>query len=258
MSAARHIRSQVLHHIDLDEIAAMERWYHQLHIPEIVRRYGPWQARFESYLPVPAPDAARQFGLYNWRLTDGWWRELPKAGAQGTFCFTDPPVRPQVATCFIPWQPTEDFLGAEHQPREKNVLRWYLMLRYPDGVPAEAGERWFLGTHVPELLQQPGLVRAFSYRTVKAQVHLPGTWRAGSAPPPGSFRRDWDRVIELWYENFRDWRRAVLETPPRYTAPAWATRPDWPYVQPGEDFASTFLLERPSDEFGRDSRIFVP
>lgn len=258
MSEPRNIRSQVLHDISLDDIAAMERWYHQLHIPEIVRRYGPWQARFESYLPVAVPPEARQFGLYNWRLTDGWWRELPKAGAQGTFCFTDPPLPPRVATCFIPWQPTEDFLGADHQPRERDVLRWYLMLKYPPGVSQTDGEAWFLGTHVPELLKQPGLIRAFSYRTVQEGVHLPGTWRAGSAPKPGMVERGWDRVIELWYENFRDWRRAVLESPPRYTAPAWATRAAWPFVEPGRDLASTFLLERPNDEFLRDSRIFVP
>ena len=77
------IKSLVLHDIPLDAIASMERWYYRDHAPEIVRRYGPWLARHESYLPVPAPSDALAHGTYNWRLTEGWWREVPAPGPQG-------------------------------------------------------------------------------------------------------------------------------------------------------------------------------
>lgn len=40
----------------------MERWYHRDHSAEIARRYGPWLARHESYLPVDAPVDARECG----------------------------------------------------------------------------------------------------------------------------------------------------------------------------------------------------
>ncbi len=116
-------KSIVLHDIPLDHIAAMERWYYQDHSPEIVGRYGPWTAWHDSYVPVAAPDEAKQFGYFNWRLTMGWWREMPKPGAQGALAFTVPPVSPKVATCFIPWQPTEDFCGANIQPHERQALR---------------------------------------------------------------------------------------------------------------------------------------
>ena len=151
------LKSIVMHDIPISQIAAMERWYCRDHSPEISRRFGPWLTRHESYSPVDAPQEARQYGYYNWRVTEATWREIPKAGPQGNLSFTIPPVWPKVATCFVPAQPTEDFMGWEIAPHEKQVLRWYVLMRYPQGVSLEEGEDWFLKTHVPEVMQQKKL-----------------------------------------------------------------------------------------------------
>ena len=154
------IRSIVVHDIPADSVAAMERWYYREHAPEIARRYGPWLARHESFVPVPPPPEAAGFGVFDWRVTDCWWREVPEPGAKGALSFTPPPVWPQVATCFIPAQPTDDFLGSGMLPAEGACFRWHALQRYPDGVSAEEGERWFLETHAPELCRLPGLRRS--------------------------------------------------------------------------------------------------
>jgi len=251
------IRSIVVHDIDMSHIAAMERWYFRDHTAEIVRRFAPWLTRHESFLPVDAPAEARAFGFYNWRVTDGWWREIPEEGPKGTFSFTVPPVWPKVATCFIPAQPTEDFMGSEFQPHEKNVLRWFILFKYPDGVSFEEGDDWFLNVHAKEVVKQPGMYRFFSYKVVKEPIGLPGTWAPGKMPPPGMTLFDWDRVVELWYETFDDWRKSVIQMPPQYTKPGWAKYDRYPFLEPGVDFVSSFLLERPSDEFFRDSRGYA-
>lgn len=252
------IKSIVVHDIPIDAVPAMERWYHRDHSAEIARRYGPWLARHESYLPVDAPADARAFGFYNWRVTEAWWREVPSPGPQGALSFTLPPVWPTVATCFVPPQPTEDFLGAYLQPHEKVGVRWVMLLKYPEGVSREEGERWFLETHAPETMKQPGLYRYFSYQVIQEPIGLPGVWPPGASPPPGSYHPAWDRVSELWYETFSDWRRSVIESPPRYTKPAWATWDAYPFVKPFEGLVSSFLLERPNDEFLRDLRSYSP
>jgi hypothetical protein len=250
------IRSIVLHDIPLAAVPAMERWYWREHSPEIVRRYGPWTARHDSYLPVEIPAEARSYGFFNWRLTEGWWRQLPKPGPQGALSFTPPPVWPKVAACFTPWQPSEDFLGWERLPSDPAPLRWFTLWRYPDGVSAEEGEAWFQSVHAPETARQPGLVRYFSYRTVDPG-HLPGTWAPASAPPLESVMPRWDRVCELWYESFDAWKNAVIDNPPAYTAPTWASHPAYPFLRPGRDFVCSFILERPTDEFLRDSRAYL-
>lgn len=251
------IKSIVVHDIPMNHIAAMERWYWGTHAPEINRRFGPWLTRHESYLPVDAPLEARAYGFFNWRVTEGWWREIPETGPQGNLAFTVPPVWPKVATCFVPAQPTEDFMGGDVQPREKQVLRWYILFKYPRGVSREQGEEWFLQVHAPQVMQQPGLYRFFSYQVIKDPIALPGTWAPGKMPPPDTVLHSWDRLIELWFETFDDWRKAVIESPPKYTIPNWATTDVYPFVEPSVDFVSSFILERPNDEFLRDARGYL-
>jgi hypothetical protein len=251
------IKSIVVHDIPINHIAAMERWYFREHAAEIVRRYGPWLTRHESFLPVFPPPEAQVYGFYNWRVTEGWWREIPETGPRGTFSFTVPPVWPKVATCFIPAQPTEDFMGFELQAREKNVLRWYVLLKYPDDVTREEGEDWFLNVHAGEVMKQPGLYRFFSYKVIKEPISLPGVWAPGKTPPPDTVLHDWDRVCELWYETFDDWRKSVIEAPPHYTRPSWAKYEKYPFLEPYIDFVCSFILERPNDEFLRDSRGYL-
>lgn len=251
------IKSIVVHDIPINNIAAMERWYYNDHASEIVRRYGPWLTRHESFLPVFAPAEARAYGFYNWRVTEGWWREIPLTGPRGTMAFTAPPVWPNVATCFVPAQPTEDFMGSEIQPHEKNVLRWYILLKYPEGVSEEEGEEWFLNIHAREVMKQPGLYRFFSYRVIKEPIDLPGVWAPEQVPPPDTVMASWDRLVELWYETFDDWQKSVIEKPPQYTKPSWAGYEEYPFLEPYVDFVSSFILERPTDEFLRDSRGYL-
>lgn len=251
------IKSIVIHQIPMNHVAAMERWYYRDHAPEINRRFGPWLTRHESYLPVDAPADARKYGFYNWRVTEGWWREIPGTGPKGNLSFTVPPVWPHVATCFVPDQPTNDFMGGEHQPHEKNVLRWYILFKYPDGVSKKEGEKWFLDVHADDVMKQSGLYRFFSYRVIEDPIGLPGTWAPGKIPPDDTVLHSWDRLIELWYETFDDWRESIINSPPQYSRPSWATREQYPFVEPFKDFVSSFILERPNDEFWRDSRGYL-
>ena len=129
-------------------------------------------------------------------------------------------------------------------------------MKYPEGVSLQEGEDWFLNTHVKEVVRQPGLYRFFSYQTIKEPIELPGVWSPGAHPPPGSVKFQWDRVNELWYENFDDWRKSVIESPPQYTRPKWATHDRYPFLKPFEDLACSFLLERPTDEFLKNFRAY--
>jgi hypothetical protein len=39
----------------------------------------------------------------------------------------------------------------------------------------------------------------------------------------------WVRINEYWYENFAAWRKAVIESPPKYTLPSWGGK--YPFVE---------------------------
>jgi len=247
------IRSIVIMNIpSMNELPAMERWYTRYHAPEILHRFGPWLTRLESYRVVPVPPEAERYGYYNYRVTESWWRsvqELPSVC--GTLSFTPSPIRPKVVSIFVPPQPTEDFMGGEVTPDEKTILRWYIVFKYPDEVPVQEGEDWFLNIHAREVMQQPGLTRFFSYRASEI-ASLPGH-RPSKGPPPTA----WHRLSEQWYENFDGWRKSVINSPRKYTKPPWGKYDQYPFLEPYVDFVSTFILERPTDDFLRDWRGYI-
>jgi hypothetical protein len=251
------LKSSVMHAIPIGRIAAMERWYWRDHAPEIARRFGPWLSRHESFLPVDAPADARALGYLNWRVTECYWRELPLPGARGNLAFTIPPLWPRVATGFFAAQPTDEICGGAVQPSERAVLRWYCLSRYPDGVSIAEGDDWFVTTPAPELAALGNPYRAFSTRAHPEALPLPGQWPPHAAPPRGSLMLGWHRLTELWFETFDDWRAFIETAQARLAPPPWAGGRAYPYVDAGIDFVSTFLLERPTDEFLRDARGFL-
>lgn len=251
------LKSVVVHDIDMDGVAAMERWYWSRHAPEINRRFGPWLVRHDSYHPVDAPVDARAHGWFNWRVTEGHWREMPLEGPRGNLAFTVPPQWPRVATGFFPAQPTDDICGGGLQPGERQVLRWYCLVRWPESCPVAEAERWFLEVHARELAALGNPWRAFSTRAHEGRVPLPGEWPADAHPPRESVGLGWHRLTELWFQSFAEWRN-FMTTSARLTPPPWARAGDaYPWLRPGTGIASTFLLERPSDEFARDARGYL-
>jgi hypothetical protein len=88
--------------------------------------------------------------------------------------------------------------------------------------------------------------------------HVPGRWRPDTEPPAGNVQPHWDRVLELWFETFDDWQGFADAAAASCSRPEWATQPGYPFVRPYKEVASTFLLERPNDDFLRDLRGYVP
>jgi hypothetical protein len=72
----------------------------------------------------------------------------------------------------------------------------------------------------------------------------------------GRYPVEWVRLTELWYEDFNSWKKAVIDSPPHYTKPPWATRDKYPFLEPYTDFASTFILERPDHDYMRDAHSY--
>jgi len=245
-----------------NELPMFERWYLRNHAQEAVGGNGPWLSRYLGYRVVPPIPEALTYGYYNWRVTEIWNRSLedmPGRGKGATISYRFPrqlehqglggakfydtkwngrPDFKQNVELVVPARPTEDFLGPTFYADEKTILRWYIAIKYPDGVPVEEGEDWFLNVHSKEVMQQTGLTRYFSHRTLE----IPG---ADSQFP-------WVRLIEQWYENFDGWKKSVIESPPDYTPPPWAKYPKYPFLEPYVDFCSTFLLEYPTNDFLRD------
>ena len=113
------------------------------------------------------------------------------------------------------------------------MLRWVFLLRYPEGVSKEDGERWYLGTHTQEAKKLRGLRRYVSCRAEKATV----------APPWTTVERlnMWDRVTELAFDDWEAWQDGAVTHVPQYT-PA-------PYGPRGFEFETIFIDDAPDNDF---------
>jgi hypothetical protein len=250
----------------MNELPASERWLLKDHCLETLSWIAPWLDSYVSYRAVPPPPAMHadvmRFGYYNWRVTNHVYNDTPPPASK-LWSIVAPvphPVRPKVVDveeiydtkasgslerpllhllCFVPFIPTEDFLGSRLDAWGTSIIRWLQIVKYPEGVSREEGEKWYLETHAREVMQQPGLIRYFSYRTIDF---------------PGQPAYPWHRVSELWYADFNSWKKANIDSPPAYTQPAWATYHEYPFAEPFKDFASSFILERPTNDFLRDYR----
>ena len=251
----------VLNLTSWDYLPLMDRWLYKEHAMETMNQGGPILHRYATYRAVPPPDGAAVYGYYNWRMTEHWWAESPfRRGVMGhgsAFAEVWPEnydkalgfpkgvaqrdrkwLAKAPAFIFVPYRPTEDFKGSKLTLNDGNIIRWVTVFKYPHGVTCDEGDDWYINVHAPEVIEQPGLKRFFSF----------------SAVDPSSSVGPFMRVSELWYENHSAWRKAVIESPPSYTKPEWARFNRYPFLEPDVDFISTFLLERPECDFLREYR----
>lgn len=116
------------------------------------------------------------------------------------------------------------------------MVRWIFLLRYPDGVPLEEGERWYLGTHTQEAKRMHGLCL---YRTWQAE-------EAPVAPPWTTVQRlnKWVRLTELGFHSWEAWREGAVERMPLWT-PA-------PYGPVGIEVETIFIGDKPQYDLLRE------
>ena len=244
----------ILHHLpDNNDRPALERWFAERHCPEVCAQ-APWLTRYVLFRPVPPPPGGEAFGYINYRVHENWVRgPEERRGVRGLLSFSEQPAFMDVAIANVHAEPTEDFFGAHLRHADKTILRWLILFRYPDGVPEEEGEDWYLNVHAPEVCRQPGLTRFFSHKAAPSRpLNDPSDGQAPFMPrvPPLATKR-WHRVSEQWYENDNGWAESVVKRPPAYTRPPWARHETYPFLVPGDEFVSTFLLERPDQDLLR-------
>lgn len=257
-------RSYILVNLtNLNYLPMMERWFYRDEAMETISQMGPMLYRYVTYRAVPPPEGGTGYGYYNWRMIEHWWRESPfRKGRSHGGALADywPPNYeeavgltgrtgqdagewrpPAPVHIFVPARATEDFKGAGLSLADGTHLRWITIMKYPDGVSREEGDDWYINVHAKEVCEQPGLRRFFSFHAVE----------------PSSVVGPWIRISELWYEHHDAWRKAVVISPQKYTKPPWANYEKYPFLRPGFDFVSTFLLERPECDFLRDYRGYM-
>jgi len=222
------IKTIIFHHLlDMNDLPAAERWFYRYHIPEVMRNRP---LSYLSFRAVPPPPGAEDYGYFNYKI-----HENVSVGDQeaslALLAMTPEVVPLKVIMVNVPPAPTEDFLGAGASLDDRTILRWMMVFRYPEGIEVEEGDDWYINVHAPEVSVRKG---SSTFLHPRSQVSS-----------------NWHRVSELWYENNNGWVESIVKAPPTYTPPNWTSYDRFPFLEPGIDFVSTFILERPTDDWLR-------
>lgn len=231
------IRFVGIFELPLDKALA-DRWYYRTHSQETIERVGPWLRRYWTYRAFDVGPEADIFNVVRYRLTELWYDsiEARNEAVPNFGTLTPPPkswpdrrYKSYNGMIHIPAIPDDRFLGKRPPVREEPYLRWMMLIKYPDGVSLEGGERWYREVHAKELAKIPGLLRFVSYANIE----------------PPSEANPWVRLSELWFDGYDDWRKAFIDSPPDFTPPDWSN--EFPFV----DNLCTFVGDQPDIDWLR-------
>ena len=235
------------------------------------RRYGPWLQRHESYVALDAPAGRAPVRLLQLaRHGDVLARD---AGGRGRRAPTASPRRPSgtpspPAAC--PAQPDRGLLRLGRvRHRTAPASAGTCCSATPSGCASRTARTGIVNVHAPGGVQAAGAALASSASSAEQAARFRCRACGTRTPrrPQDMTLVQWDRVVELWYAELqppgarrssRSRRRTRRPSGPPIAFYPGRPRPQFPFFKPGVDFVSTFLLERPADEFLRDTRYYLP
>lgn len=255
---------------DDSDLPAAYRWLYKNHVADSISQFAPYVTKYATYRALPLPKAGESFGTYNWIMTEHYWLINPFENAASNMprglAFTEyytsdfmeitrqPPhaelrnrewlgtkegYHPIVFT-FVPLFWESDFKGANRTVEDGANYRWLIVFKYPKGVTKEDGDKWFFESFAPKVSELSEVNRFVSSAVL-------------SEPKTSPFQR----VAEIWFDNSREWEKAMAKLSATMEKPEWATYGEFPYMEPYNDFVSVFLLDRPESDHLTQFRGYV-
>ena len=127
---------------------------------------------------------------------------------------------------FIPVWWEEDFKGEGRTVEDGPNYRWMFMVKYPEGVSAEEGDKWLKEEFIPAWTSHEGCTRCVSSK-IKKEVN----------------GCDFDRIVEMWFECQTAWCDAAAAAAEKCAKPAWAETEDFPYLKKSYGISGIFLSD---------------
>ncbi|MBP1625771.1 MAG: uncharacterized protein H6Q00_246, partial [Holophagaceae bacterium] len=144
---------------------------------------------------------------------------------------------------FVPLWWEDDLKGKMRTIADGPNYRWQFVIKYPEGVPAEApnqrgaevlvpgmlpadaGDKWFFEEVVPAFQAMPEVNRILTSKIIKSVNNC-------------SFHR----VVEMWFDGPEEWNAAITKAN-AIKKPSWAKQEKFPYLESDYEIASVFLTD---------------
>ena len=127
---------------------------------------------------------------------------------------------------FVPVWWEDDFKGEGRTVEDGPNYRWQFMVKYPEGVSREDGDKWLKEEFIPAFTAQDQCTRCLSSNIIKEVNDCA-----------------FDRIVEMWFPCQTAWVEAVASAAETCAKPAWAETEDFPYLKKSYGFAGIFLSD---------------
>lgn len=261
------MRSLIYAHCKYEQFRhKMIHFLYGTHVPESIAQFQPYVTKYAFYNALPIPEEGDRFGAYNMQLTEHYWLINPNnpcmskkalleyfppemlvwqgtipAPIKDTMDGEETRAQNRVADglypfvyAFVPIYWEEDFKGAGRTMKDGPNYRWQFMIKYPEGVSNEEGDKWLLEEVMPVLMDNPLVVRALSSKIIQEVNDFP-----------------YYRLVELWFDGPAEWHKVMVEDADKLPAPAWADKASqnkFPYVKELQEIVSIFVPDMPSSD----------
>lgn len=244
----------------------LKHWLYRHHISDSISQFGPYVTKYAFYPALPTPPQGDKFGTCRMQLTEHYWTVNPFTGdfknkalteyfpmdvlkwqgnipdsVDGHVNMEGDDARatggdngmPPFVFAFVPICWEEDFKGAQRTVEDGPNYRWQFVMRYPEGVSVEEGDKWFYEEVVPKFQAMPEVVRMLSSKVIQNVNGCP-----------------FHRAVEMWFANPSAWYTAAVEKAKDIKKPEWAKYDQFPYLKPKFEISSLFLTDiAESDNF---------
>ncbi|WP_005036737.1 hypothetical protein [Holophaga foetida] len=237
----------------------LQNWLYRIHIPDSISQFGPYVTKYAFYNALPVPPEGERFGTIKMQLTEHYWQCNPfqQAVAVKTFKEVFPidvlrwqgnmPDESDGAVelegdearsakggqgakpfifAFVPLWWEEDIKGKMRTIADGPNYRWQFVMKYPEGVSQEQGDKWFLEEVAPAFAAMPEVNRILSSKIIQ---NVNGC--------------SFNRVVEMWFDGPDEWYAAAVTKAAALPKPTWAKQDKFPFLASDYEFASVFLTD---------------
>jgi len=259
----------------------LKHWLYYHHVPESMAQFGPYVSKYAFYPALPTPPEGDRFGAHRMQLTEHYWlvnpmessfknkalseffpidvlkwqgnipddeivqilegEETTKVGGDDARTTGGNNGCPPFIFAFVPICWEEDFKGANRTIEDGPNYRWQFVMKYPDGVSIEEGDKWFYEEVVPKFQAMPDVLRMLSSKIIQEINECP-----------------YQRVVEMWFNCPSAWYRSVVENAKEIKKPSWAKYDQFPYLQPKFEISSLFLTDTAESDNYTQYRGYIP
>lgn len=238
----------------------LNHWLYYHHVPESISQFAPYVSKYCYYNALPVPSEGERFGTNNFQLTEHYWLinhlsapfevktyseffppealvwqgNLPESALGGdSFCGDDARATGRdeeggtpFIFAFVPVSWEEDLKGQGRTMEQGPNYRWQFMVRYPEGVSEEEGDRWLMDEILPVFVGRDEVRRVLTSQIIREVNDF-----------------IFHRVVEVWFEGPDQWHDVCVKSGADFPKPTWAQCDTFPYLKPFHYFSGIFLAD---------------